>query len=70
MVFCVIFDNLALVTTPLDIVSDVEPVTSPVCVALDTLAVLAITDTLLETAESKSDIVDDNCVPVWFDLDK
>ena len=35
-------DNIAISTAPLAIVSAVEPVTSPVCVALDTLAVFAV----------------------------
>ena len=45
-----------------------DPVTSPVCVALVTFAVLAATDVLLPTSVSKSEIVAAVCVPVWLAL--
>ena len=47
-------------------VSTVEPVASPVCVALETLAVLAVTDAVAAVAVEKSDIVEASCVPVWL----
>ncbi len=54
----------AVTTASSAIVSAVSPVTSPVCVALVTLAVLAVTALFPATSVSKSEMVEAACVPV------